>query len=262
MKTTLHVVSERVSRLLILEALTAPGGGVGQRCRLAASVLAALVALGVAITPSTTYAGCGGEGERACCCFGDGRCCDVTNIFCNFERACDGGLEEVFIPPCNVDGAPGCGSCSISWCADIKPCGGEGQRACCASDGGPLDPPCDNGLIQVGSCRSQLGTENCVCGGGGLSDGVCKDPECGEEGERACSPDTRCTGHPLACEAGVPAVAVASLRWARHPRRDRADGEVISPSLRGPVWLSRQFWGSQPSPRCAFSAWPGRGTGG
>ncbi len=35
MKATLHFLSERVSRLLILEALTAPSGGFGRRYRVA-----------------------------------------------------------------------------------------------------------------------------------------------------------------------------------------------------------------------------------
>ena len=115
MKTTLPVVGERVSRLLILEALTALSAGFGPP----ASVLAAFVALGVAITPSTAYAGCGDHNEKACCA-------------CDNSSTCKSGLFEI----CGCDTCVGCntGSCaggsfcfgvgqSNGFCVDLHPCG-------------------------------------------------------------------------------------------------------------------------------------------
>ena len=56
MKTAFHVVGERVSRHLILEALTAPSGGFGRRLRPAASGLAVFVAIGLFILAAITDA--------------------------------------------------------------------------------------------------------------------------------------------------------------------------------------------------------------
>jgi len=140
----------------------------------------------VAGSPAVCRAGdgpCGGAGERACCCFGDGRNC-LT------DPACTGNSREVV--GCGGANQPGCGGCSSSWCAEITPCGGAGQRACCCIEDGQCG--CDAGLVEEGNCKDELGWENC----GGCSLGVCVDPACGGEGQRAC-----CVLEGAACGAGL-----------------------------------------------------------
>ncbi|MGH6691016.1 MAG: hypothetical protein ACREF4_10100, partial [Gammaproteobacteria bacterium] len=138
----------------------------------------------------TCYArsACGGDGERACC----------LPPFENAGPVCDSGLAE--FTPCDLGfadclcsevlGAP----ISASGVCRKPECGGEDERACCAV--GPdrgvegISGPCDAGLIESGDCDATLGASECQCSGaltGGInSDGVCIDPKCGGEGERAC----------------------------------------------------------------------------
>lgn len=136
--------------------------------RLPQSLLLAL--LGVTLAPATLRAGtgpCGGAGERACCCSGDGRSC-LT------QDGCDSDLIEVFVPPCGMTRTPSCGGCSVSWCAKETSCGHDGERACCDI------PSCNGSLIEdftrEGKCTGKLGPENCVCGAGAfLSAGICRE---------------------------------------------------------------------------------------
>lgn len=72
------------------------------------------------LTPTRVLAGdspCGGIGERACACFGDGRNCFFG------EPACPGNGREVFVPPCGASGssAPDCGDLVRFLGVDEKP---------------------------------------------------------------------------------------------------------------------------------------------
>ncbi len=121
---------------------------------------------------------CGGEGERACCIGetsngGNGGGCDdglIEVSGCADDCACAGGFL----------GAESSGTCQKRLPA--APCGGEGQRACCAGEG----QNCGPGLIEVAGCSG-----NCLCGGDNPlnfgSSGTCHRPSpCGGEGQRAC----------------------------------------------------------------------------
>lgn len=169
-----------------MEALTALSGGFGRRYLRAASVLAAFVALGVVITPSTAYAECGWHNENACC------SCDRSG------NPCNSGLFEVCgrdaCVPCSTDSCAGGCCCfgaglSNGICVDLHPCGGLNQRACCVGESGrsEFEPACNAGLIGDGSCNKEFGRKQCGCDRGPtISAGVCRTLECGGEGERAC----------------------------------------------------------------------------
>src|SRR5205814_510417 len=84
---------------------------------------------------------------------------------------------------------------------DIKPCGGEGQRACCAFE--RSQGACDGGLEEKSGCSG-----DCRCGNNLLSSsGTCRrrppppviEP-CGGEGQRACCLGERSQG---ACDGGL-----------------------------------------------------------
>ena len=76
-------------------------------------------------------------------------------------------------------------------------CGGENQRACCVNES---FPSCNSGLLEdfdaVCTDTLFLGFLTCRCGFGippslsvfsaATSTGICKDPQCGGNGERAC----------------------------------------------------------------------------
>lgn len=74
------------------------------------------------------------------------------------------------------------------------PCGGENQRACCIFE---RFPSCNSGFFEdFGACATNWGFLSfilrywkCYCAGPIppiFSDGICKKPDCGQEGERAC----------------------------------------------------------------------------
>jgi microsomal dipeptidase-like Zn-dependent dipeptidase len=138
----------------------------------------------------TCYArsACGADGQRACC----------QPPFENAGPACDAGLAE--FTPCNL----GFGNCvcsevlggaiySSGVCRPTN-CGGPDERACCllgtdrVKEG--ISGPCRAGLIEKGDCDSILDPAACQCSGAltGFiqSEGVCIDPLCGGENERAC----------------------------------------------------------------------------
>jgi len=95
---------------------------------------------------------CGGPGQRACCLFEAG------------FGACQAGLSEVPLVNAGQCGNQAPGVQSSGACAPRSPCGGKGQRACCASEG----PNCAGGLIEVPGCSG-----DCACGGGFASSGMC-----------------------------------------------------------------------------------------
>ncbi len=142
--------------------------------------------------------GCGGAGQRACCV--------GQNGYGAAGAGCDPGTREVFAPACGQPGTPGCGGCSISWCASITPCGGTGQRACCVGEGAACGP----GLTEQGNCVAELGLQQC----GGCSVGVCRPSNCGAAGQSACDAFTR-PGQP--CNAGLREVFVPACGTAGAP---------------------------------------------
>ena len=204
MKTMSCFWGQRVSRL-------DSRGGDRLACRFAPASLAltAFAALGVALTPSTGYAQCGGHNERACC-------------FCE-GSPCDSGLFEI----CGCDACVACdtGDCcgpfeSNGFCVDLHPCGGLNQRACCVGEG----PPCDPGLWERGNCKDEFGRTQCGCSGGPfISAGVCREAPCGGEGERACCLLETSWG---ACEPGYHEAGFCEDEL-------KADGEPICPCLFG-----------------------------
>src|SRR5688572_21100037 len=67
-------------------------------------------------------------------------------------------------------------------------CGGNGERACCLTDGAPA---CDGGNVPAEGCVGSLGDGPCTCGGFnpfGLVKAlnVCRAPTCGGGGQRGC----------------------------------------------------------------------------
>jgi hypothetical protein len=109
---------------------------------------------------------CGDEAQRACC----------IGVF---EKTYACGPALVQIPGCSGNclcGPPGTGQLSAGICVQSTPCGGEGQRACCAV---PLEPrrielgglPCEKNLVEFPGC-----TGDCTCGTdllAGKSSGTC-----------------------------------------------------------------------------------------
>lgn len=127
---------------------------------------------------------CGERGERACCV--------GTGEFAPGGGSCTEGNIEV--PGCKGEcycGNLGTGQRSSGRCEKFEkttPCGGEGQRACCAGTFEVLPgKACDPGLVEIPGC-----TSNCLCGGVNplksvFSSGICVKPSpCGGEGQRAC----------------------------------------------------------------------------
>src|SRR5581483_1210150 len=104
----------------------------------------------VLLSPAARASHCGGEGERACC-------VDERVPSCR-----DGRVE---VPGCSGDclcGGAGLGFDSLGTCVQPKPCGGEGQRACCigALEFASGGLSCDSGLWEVPGCSG-----DCTCGG-------------------------------------------------------------------------------------------------
>jgi microsomal dipeptidase-like Zn-dependent dipeptidase len=174
----------------------------------------------VPITP------CGGSGQRACCAgeaaFGDcqaglvqlpqpnsgqcsnllpgiqssGICAPVTPCGGAGERACCAGENGFAFGGCSTGNnqvpQPNSGQCSnlapgiqsSGICVPITPCGGDGQRACCAGENGFPLGGCGAGLSELpqpnsGQCSNLLP--------GIQSSGVCAPvTPCGGPGERAC----------------------------------------------------------------------------
>ena len=208
--------------------------------------LATLFILALALPARASAAPCGGKNQRACC-VGEGRACDKglrEELGCKGDCKCgnsvfssagrcradkksdDSPLERPDIKPCGGDGERACcvgerkgGACddglrevvgckgdcrcggvsladSSGMCRKVAPCGGNGQRACCAGEraGGACDP----GLAERDGCKG-----NCLCGGVSLveSSGTCQPAvACGAVGQRAC-----CAGERpgTSCDAGL-----------------------------------------------------------
>jgi len=126
---------------------------------------------------------CGGDGQRACCVNDPGG--SGTGLL---GSGCIADLVEK--GDClSILGSGNCGTgvipCSIGVCLEITECGDEGKRACCFLEDVSIGA-CGPGLIENGSCASELGVTNCFCPGVGSSGGVCKQPDCGGDGERGC----------------------------------------------------------------------------
>lgn len=127
---------------------------------------------------------CGGLGQRACCIAEAG------------FGACQSPLVQIPQPNSGQCGNAVFGAQSSGICANITPCGGTDQRACCLGEAG--FGACQAGLTQVpqsnsGQCANALP--------GVQSSGVCKVvTACGAVGQRAC-----CLGEAGfgACQAGL-----------------------------------------------------------
>jgi neutral ceramidase len=154
-----------------------------------------------AVTP------CGGAGQRACCV--SERQGGLTGPACapglNEQGSCTG--PQCLCGGSNPNGYRSNGICVAPPAAPVaEPCGGPGQRACCAMErlGGALGKPCVAGLYEGGNC-----TGNCRCGGDNpdnvRSGGVCRAPSpCGGAGQRACCIIERAGGvFGPACKPGL-----------------------------------------------------------
>ena len=135
--------------------------------------------------PDITITPCGGEGQRACC-IG--------------ERAtgpCDSGLYEQPRPPPNSNNMCRGGLASSSTtCVRPTPCGGPGERACCAGE--RAAGACDPGLYERPGAPQN--SKNTCRGGVASSSGTCtRYTPCGGEGQRACCVGERST----ACNSGL-----------------------------------------------------------
>jgi microsomal dipeptidase-like Zn-dependent dipeptidase len=155
----------------------------------------------------TCYAkfACSANGQRACC----------QPPFENAGPACDAGLGE-FTPctlgfqRCLCSEVAGVPVSSSGVCRPVN-CGDEGERACCLPgtdrEKEGISGPCRSGLIESGDCDAILGSSACQCSGAltGVvkSDGVCVDPKCGGEGERACCLNEQVAMGVGNCEAGL-----------------------------------------------------------
>ncbi|MCP3979513.1 MAG: hypothetical protein GY716_09315, partial [bacterium] len=158
---------------------------------------------------------CGGDGERACC-------AGEPERPTAGDPACDAGFFEYL--GCS---GPDC-ECSSSRCYAVPPCGGAGQRACCAGE--RPQGACNTGLVEVASDPDAAGICDgfsvgaCVCGPDNelvttTSDTTCYAPtSCGGPGQRACcsAEPGRPTTADFACPNGdylreVPATPDPSL---------------------------------------------------
>lgn len=184
--------------------------------------------LGSANTRCKAATPCGGPGQRGCCalggdpgkgvgcqagnyeeagCHGDCRCAwgnGSSNTTCRRATPCGGagqrgccalGGDPGKAVGCNVGNheVDGCqGDCRCAWglgssntvCRANTPCGGPGQRGCCAFGGDPGKPVgCGVGNYEAGGCQG-----DCRCSAGaGSSNSMCKAAtHCGLDGERAC----------------------------------------------------------------------------
>ena len=118
---------------------------------------------------------CGSEGQRACC-TGEGAPCTsgfVSVPGCSGDCVCGGTAN-----PLRISAGDHCVT------AVAEPCGGEGQRGCCAVTG--ENAPCNEGLTERNGC-----TGNCLCGGTNplniSSNSHCfRATPCGGAGQRGC----------------------------------------------------------------------------
>lgn len=134
---------------------------------------------------------CGAEGQRACC---------IDPVGDPGEAGCDGNLLEISSPTCRSQLSNDDCICSEAAnyavysdgvCTARQACGGEGQRACCAIESRFFEIGfCEPGLIQEAGCSARLPDAECFCsevlGAPIYSDGKCVQPDCGQEGQRAC----------------------------------------------------------------------------
>ena len=186
MCTAISIFTKIVSRLY--PRVTKPSGAP---CRAFTILLfAALAVLFLVPREAGAQTHCGGLNERACC------------VLERNGPACDGGLVER--SGCSGDCrcahslVNSSGTCRLS---DIQPCGGEGQRACCAFEG--AGGACNSGLEERGGCAG-----DCRCGNNLLSSsGTCRRSPpppvitpCGGDGQRACCALERAGG---ACNSGL-----------------------------------------------------------
>jgi hypothetical protein len=149
---------------------------------------------------------CGGPGQRACC--AGERAEGACNSGFHEEGGCTGNCR------CRNSLASSIGTCRPD--VVITPCGGPGQRACCAGE--RAEGTCNAGLHEEGRC-----TGNCRCARspvGASSIGVCR-PDvvitpCGGPGQRACCAGERTGG---ACDLGLEEKAgcTGNCRCARSP---------------------------------------------
>lgn len=131
-----------------------------------------------AVTP------CGRESQRACCALE------------RPEGACDAGLFEQAGAPAGKDNTCLGGTASSrGTCMRGTPCGGEGQRACCAGE--RAAGACDAGLVE--RAGAPPGTNRCTNSALSSSGTCIRVTACGGEGQRACCVAERA----LACDAGL-----------------------------------------------------------
>src|SRR5260221_2483438 len=167
------------------------------------------LAVGSSIGICQAVTACGGADQRACC-VGLAEFPSHPGVAPD-SLSCNTGMIE--IAGCTGDdcycGGLGTGQKSAGTCRENThptPCGGDGQRACCASTFEVLlGKACNAGKVEVPGC----GGESCVCGGfnpfGIQGSGTCVTPTpCGGAGQRAC-----CTGTLEAqtdCKSGLQAI--------------------------------------------------------
>lgn len=160
-------------------------------------------------TVSASADPCGGDGQRACCALGGDPGKPVGCSPGNYETSgCNGNCR------CGW----GLGS-SSSMCTAATPCGGAGQRGCCALGGDPGKRlGCYNDTYEVAGCQGDcrcawgFGSSNTMCRQatpcGGLDQRACcvvgseaGRPSCDWRQqlheESGCSGDCRCAGSPL-----------------------------------------------------------------
>ena len=106
---------------------------------------------------------CGADGERACC----SGCGELSNN----GTACDSGTYQVLTgTQLQCGGTPFCALLTTQYrCYAPTPCGGLGQRACCANE---QIPACGPGLAESPGCSSTL--HECLCAGGAFTSSVCQ----------------------------------------------------------------------------------------
>ena len=176
---------------------------------------------------------CGSAGQRACC-------------IAERIPPCNQGLTEIVgcTGNCTCGGVnPGGLLNSRDRCSSL-PCGGAGQRACCATE---RSSSCNPGLIEVAGCT----TVNCTCGGvnpgGDTFNRHCATPptitRCGGAGQRACCATERispcdqgfiavlgCNGNCL-CGGGPPAT-YSSRRCEPNPACPNARNNLAAMQAR------------------------------
>ena len=101
---------------------------------------------------------CGGDNQRACC--------NGNLEFAQGGGACNTGISYSDEGGCNDENGCACSTYGKSggMCYQAKPCGGEGQRACCHSEFASNGLACGDGLVQVANSSSSADPWDWVCG--------------------------------------------------------------------------------------------------